>query len=54
MAVLVGILGAPDSPDEALARFRQLWLYGATMALIAGAASSGLRPDADHARPTRS
>ena len=37
IAILVVILGTPHSPVEALANFRQLWIYGAAMALGSGA-----------------
>jgi EmrB/QacA subfamily drug resistance transporter len=46
VALLVAILGVPDSRDEALRHFQHLWLYGAGMAVLSGAIATLLRPAA--------
>jgi EmrB/QacA subfamily drug resistance transporter len=38
IALLVVILGAPSSPTAALAHFRHLWMYSASMAVLCGLA----------------
>jgi EmrB/QacA subfamily drug resistance transporter len=44
IALLVAILGVPESRAEALRHFQHLWLYGAGMAVLSGAIATRLRP----------
>jgi MFS family permease len=44
IALLVVILGAPTTRDEALRHFQHLWLYGAGMAVVSGAIGSLIGP----------
>ena len=51
IAVLVLILGRPNTSAEALAHFHWLWLFGAAMALTSGAIATQLGPVAVRERP---
>jgi NTE family protein len=42
VAILVVILGTPSTAAQALAHFRHLWLYCASMAVLCGLASIAL------------
>jgi EmrB/QacA subfamily drug resistance transporter len=57
VALLVVILGTPDSRAEALTHFHHLWLYGAAMALLSGGIATLLKPsgapDASRAKVVR-
>lgn len=44
VAILVVILGTPKNPVDALAHFRHLWLYVASMTFLAGVVVTQLRP----------
>jgi hypothetical protein len=50
IAILVVILGAPATRDEALRHFQQLWFYAASMAALSGAVATLLGPNAAVAR----
>ena len=45
VALLVVMLGTPHTPAAALAGFRHLWWYAASMALLSGLACALLRPE---------
>jgi hypothetical protein len=47
VAVLIAILGTPDSTSEAMARFENVYLFGAVMFLLCGTAGLFLRPGRD-------
>ena len=44
IALLVVILGTPNTQAEALSHFQQLWLYAAGMALLSGVIATRLGP----------
>jgi EmrB/QacA subfamily drug resistance transporter len=47
VAVLIAILGTPDTTSEAMARFENVYLFGAVMFLLCGTAGLFLRPSRD-------
>jgi EmrB/QacA subfamily drug resistance transporter len=44
VAILVVILGTPDSRADALGHFQQLWMFAAAMAVLSGGMATLLRP----------